>query len=127
MFCFPSSSIMRIMHISPSSRDAISFVYIFPRGRGKCWISSRDSSIVIGTSSRRSFGLYIHHCVPRAAFHLIQSRSMIERSGTSLWVMRQMVARPRDLSCMLLQSLDHQQVYATCVESHLMILLTVKR
>src|SRR6266436_2753119 len=130
MFFFPSLSIMQIMHISPSSRDAISFVYIFPRGRGKCWISLRDSSVIIGASSRRSFGLYIHHRAPRAAFHFMQRdihRSMIERSGMSLQAKRQMVARPWDLSYTLLQSLRRQWVYATCAESRLMISVIVER
>src|SRR5260221_9329507 len=72
MFFFPSSSIMQIMHISPSSRDAISFVYIFQRKRGRFWISSRDSSVTIGASSRRSFGHCIHHRAPWAALHLIE-------------------------------------------------------
>src|SRR5260221_12248148 len=129
--CFlPSMRAMQIMHISLSSRDASLSIYIFPRKREGFWISLRDTGVVAGTSSRRSFGHCILHRVPQALFHLMQrsmSQSMIERLRTSLQAMRQMVARPRDLSCMSLQSLDHRQVYATCVENRLMILLTVKR
>src|SRR5258706_4646742 len=127
MFFFLGSSITQIAHVSQRFRDASSFVCIFPRRRGNFWTSLRDSSVAIGASSQRSFGLYIHHRVPRAGFHLMQRKSMIERSGTSLQVIRQMVARPRDLSYMPLQSLGHHRVYATCVESGFMILLTVER
>src|SRR5260221_2729343 len=81
---FPSSSIMQIVRVSQSSRDASSFVCIFPRRRDEFWISLRDSSVAIGASSQRSFGHWIHHRAPRAAFHLMQSQRMIERLGTSL-------------------------------------------
>src|SRR6266436_8440577 len=129
--CFlPSTRAMQIVHISLSSRDASLSIYIFPRKRDGFWISSRDTGVVAGTSSRMSFGLYIHHHAPRAAFHFMQRdirRSMIERSGMSLQAKRQMVARPWDLSYTLLQSLRHQWVYATCAESHLMISVIVER
>src|SRR5258705_13144395 len=129
--CFlPSTRAMQIMHISLSSRDASLSVYIFPRKREGFWISSRDTSVVAGTSSRRSFGHCILHRAPQALFHLMQrstSRSMIERLRTSLQAMRQMVARPWDLSCASLQSLDHRQVYATCAESCLMISVIFER
>src|SRR5258707_3441505 len=129
--CFlPSTRAMQIVHISLSSRDASLSVYIFPRKREGFWISSRDTGVIAGTSSRRSFGYCILRHAPQALFHLMQrstSRSMIERLRTSLQAMRQMVARPQDLSCMSLQRLDHRQVDATCAESRLMILVIVER
>src|SRR5260221_10524160 len=89
-----------------------------------------DTGGVDGTRTGRSFGHCILHCAPQALFHLMQrsrSRSMIERLRTSLQAMVQMVARLQDLSCTSLQSLDHWQVYATCVGSRLMILVIVER
>src|SRR5260221_6549416 len=129
--CFlPSTRAMQIMHVSLSSGDVSLSIYIFPRKRKGFWISSRDTGVVAGTSSRRSFGHCILHHALQALFHLMQrstSQSMIERLRMSLQAMRQMVARPWDLSCVSLQNVGHQRGYVTCAESHLMISVIVER